>query len=158
MTSRTHALSLLLPVVHFQKHSVTGIFSMPIVIEGLKELSDRLANMAPRSAKRYLKKAGAAGAEIVLAEMEQTVPVDVGYLEEVLGYDISFEGSDDATTMTVDIGPYKQAFWGSFQEFGTSTQPGQHWMGRAWEATRDKVLDVMATELTGMLMDLENRG
>jgi HK97 gp10 family phage protein len=148
---------LFLPVVHFQNRSVTGFF-MPIVIEGLKELSDRLANMAPRAAKRYLKKAGAGGAEVVFEVMQQTVPVDVGRLEEVLGYDISFAGSDDATTMTVDIGPYKSAFWGSFQEFGTSTQQGQHWMGRAWEATRDKVLDVMATEMTGLLLDLENKG
>jgi HK97 gp10 family phage protein len=130
---------------------------MPIIIEGLAELSDRLVNIAPRAAKRYLKKAGDAGAKIVVAELQETVPVEVGYLEEAMGYDISFDGSDDATTMTVDIGPFKQAYWGEMQEWGTSTQQGQHWMGRAWEETRDKVLDVMATEMTGMLLDLENK-
>lgn len=131
--------------------------SEAITIEGLNDLSNLLTELTPRAAKRYLRRCAEPAAEVVLAAMHETVPVNVGILEEELSYSAKFRNDGDETTMEVKIGPEKPAFWGSFQEFGTATQVGQHWMGRAWEASKDKCLNVFATECVGLLQDLENK-
>ena len=128
-----------------------------IQIDGLKELSNLLTEQTPRAAKRYLRRCAAPAAEVVLGAMAETVPVHIGILEEQLDYSVKFLNDGDETTMEVRIGPNKPAFWGSFREFGTFSQPGIHWMGRAWEASKDECLDVFKTELVGLLLDLENR-
>ena len=130
---------------------------MPIEIEGLKELSDLLTEQTPRAAKRYLGRCAEPAAQVVLDALDKTVPVGVGILEEQLSWTRKFINGDDDTTMVINIGPLKPAFWGSFQEFGTAKQEGQHWMGRAWESCRDECLDVFKTELVGLMMDLENK-
>jgi HK97 gp10 family phage protein len=127
-----------------------------IEIEGLADLSDMLTTMSPRAAKRWLLRAVEPAAQVVLDAMHETVPVEVGILEERLGYDKEFTNGDE-TTLTVNIGPMKGIFWGSLQEFGTRSQQGQHWMGRAWESSNNRCLDVFATEALGILADLENR-
>jgi len=129
---------------------------MSVTIEGLADLSTMLTEMSPRAAKRWLLRAAEPAAEVVLDAMKETVPVEVGILEERLTYEKEFKTGDE-TVLTISIGPEKGVFWGSLQEFGTQTQPAQHWMGRAWESSKDKCLDVFATEALGILADLENR-
>ena len=142
-------------------------------IEGLAELSDLLTQEAPRAAKRYLNRAADPATEVVLDALHETVPVGIGILEEELGSEKHYEEVDGGMVLTVDIGPFKPSSkWGSLQEFGSqdvegtdsagrhfhhTAQPGQHWMGRAWESCKDKVLDVFATEATGIGMDLANK-
>jgi HK97 gp10 family phage protein len=130
---------------------------MHIEIEGLAELSTMLTELTPRAAKRYLSKVAEPAAQVVIDAMEQTVPVGIGILEEELGWQKKFLNDGDETTLEINIGPLKPAFWGSFQEFGTHTQPAQHWMGRAWESCKDQCLNVFATEAIGILHDLENK-
>jgi len=130
---------------------------MPIEIEGLAELSEMLTTLTPRAAKRYLSKVAEPAAQVVIDAMEATVPVGIGILEEELGWQKRFLNDGDETTLQMDIGPLKPAFWGSFQEFGTAHQPGQHWMGRAWEGCKDECLNVFVTGAIGLLMDLENK-
>ena len=89
--------------------------------------------------------------------MASTVPVGVGILEESLGWQKKWSSDGDQTTMEISIGPLKPAFWGSFQEFGTATQPATHWFGNAWESCKDEVLNVFVTECTGLILDLENK-
>ena len=57
---------------------------------------------------------------------EESAPSYVGFLEESIVQKASFGSDDDAgtTTLTIDIGPTKQAFWGMFQEFGTQDVEG----------------------------------
>jgi HK97 gp10 family phage protein len=145
---------------------------MPIVIDGLAELSEMLTTLTPRAAKRYLSSCGEPAAQVVLDAMKSTVPVHVGILEEELGWQKKFLNDGDETTMEIVIGPLRPAFWGSFQEFGTQdlqgmtkegkhfhhvAQPAQHWMGRAWESCREECLSVFATQAIGILQDLENK-
>ena len=101
---------------------------MPIEIEGLAELSTMLTELTPRAAKRYLSKVAEPAAQVVLDAMAQTVPVHIGILEEELGWQKKWSNDGDETTMVINIGPLKAGFYGSFQEFGTLTQPAQHWM------------------------------
>lgn len=146
---------------------------MPMEIEGLAELSDRLENMPRRAAKRYINKIVDPGIELLEQALKDTAPAQIGILEESIVHKKSFEDSGGSTILTVDIGPTRQAFWGIFQEFGTqevegqskksgrhfrhSAQEGQHWMTRAWESNKEKVLSAIATEATATLMDLENK-
>jgi hypothetical protein len=130
---------------------------MPIVIEGLKELSDLLTEQTPRAAKRYLSRCAEPAAQVVIDAMAETVPVGIGILEEQLGWQKKWGNDGDQTTLEISIGPLKPAFWGSLQEFGTATQPAQHWFGRAWESSRDECLNVFKTEAIGLLLDLQNK-
>jgi HK97 gp10 family phage protein len=91
----------------------------------------------------------------MLAAMQGTVPVGVGILEEELSYSKKFLSDGDETTLEIKIGPEKPAFWGSLQEFGTSTEPGQHWLARAWESSKDEVLSVFTEEALALMDDLE---
>ncbi len=131
--------------------------SEPVTIEGLKELSDMLTTLAPAAAKRYLSRVAEPAAQVVLNAMAETVPVGVGVLEECLGFQKHWGTDGDQTTMVIEIGPLKNVFWGSIQEFGSVFQPAQHWFGRAWESCKDEVLNTFATEATALLMDLENK-
>lgn len=128
-----------------------------IIIEGLDDLSRVLTEQTASAAKRYLGRCGDKAAQVVIAAMHETVPVDVGYLEESLVYQKRFTNGDDNTTLEILIGPTKSAYWGSFREFGTRFQAGIHWMGRAWESCKDKCLSVFATEALSILADLENK-
>jgi hypothetical protein len=132
---------------------------MPIIIEGLEELSNMLQNLTPQAAKRYLSRVAEPAAQVVLDAMAETVPVRVGMLEEELGWRKTWANDGDETTMIIDIGPLKPAFWGSLQEFGAKArnQPAQHWMGRAWESCREACLAVFEREAFLLLYDLDAR-
>jgi|ERR1700723_441862 len=130
---------------------------MPIVIQGLSELSEMLTHESARTAKRYLVNCAKPAAEVVIAAMEETAPEDTGRLEGGLDYKTKFSGEGDGTTLTVNIGPAKSGFYGMFDEFGTHTQPAQHWMGRAWESSQEKCLSVFATEALARLADMEEK-
>jgi hypothetical protein len=126
-------------------------------IDGLAELSNLLTELTPKAAKRYLSRCAEPAAQVVLDAMAETVPVGVGILEEELGWQKHWGTDGDETTMEIEIGPLKPAFWGSLQEFGTATQAAKHWFGTAWMGCRDACLNVFVTECTGLLMDLENK-
>ncbi|MGB8990071.1 MAG: HK97-gp10 family putative phage morphogenesis protein [Candidatus Sulfotelmatobacter sp.] len=130
---------------------------MPIEIDGLAELSQLLTEETPKAAKRYLLRAGNAAADIVVDALEETVPVELGVLEEAIVKKTDWDSGDGETQLTIAIGPLRMAFWGMFQEFGTRFQQGQHWMARGWNDCKDRVLDKFATEAVGLMMDLENK-
>lgn len=130
---------------------------MPIVIQGLSELSQMLTEESVRTAKRYLVNCAKPAADVVIVAADATVPKETGRLESGMDYQTRFDGNGDGTTLTVNIGPARDTWWGSFQEFGTFCQPGQHWLGRAWEACQDRVLSVFATEALARLADMEEK-
>ena len=143
---------------------------MMVEIEGLEELSTLLTEIAPTAAKRYLSKVAEPAAEVVIASMKQTVPVDIGILEEGFGWQKKWLNDGDETTMEITIGPLKPYFWGSLQEFGTqdvsgtgkksgkhfhhASQPAQHWMSRAWEACKEDCLSVFVQGVNDLLQKL----
>lgn len=130
---------------------------MPITIDGLSELSEMLTHESARTAKRYLLNVAKPAAEVVLDAMKETAPELTGRLEEELTYQSKFTGGGEGTTLTVKIGPARPTFWGMFQEFGTATEPAQHWIQRAWESCQDSVLSVFGTEALARLADMEEK-
>jgi len=144
---------------------------MSIRIDGLSRLSEMLTNIAPTKAKRKMREALSEGADVVQNAAEESAPVYIGYLEESIVQKGSWESGEGTTTLTVDIGPTKKAFWGMFQEFGTqdvsgttkkgkpfhhTAQPAQHWLTRSWEGSRDEVLDTIKNEMTALIVELDN--
>lgn len=127
-----------------------------ITIDGLSELSQMLTEMAPQAAKRWLQKTAAPATQVVIDAAQQTVPVDIGVLEEAITSEKHWQSGDE-TVLEIYIGPKKGYFWGSLQEYGTHTNPPQFWLTRAWESCKNKCRDVWATELVGLLQDLENK-
>jgi HK97 gp10 family phage protein len=145
---------------------------MPIEIEGLSQLSEKLTQLKQNAAKRYLLKAVQEGADVFKEAAEEDAPVYIGVLEESIVTKTSWSQGDGETTLDIDIGPTKQAFWGELQEFGTqdvhgvdkngkpfhhTAQRPQRWLTNAFESNKDAALDKVATAMTGLLMDLENK-
>lgn len=130
---------------------------MPIVIDGLSELSEKLTHESVRTAKRYLLRVAKPAAEVVIDAMRETAPEETRRLEDELTYQSKFTNGD-GTTLTIKIGPARATFWGMFQEFGTRNQPGQHWIARAWASCQDKCLSVFGTEALARLADMEEKG
>lgn len=128
-----------------------------IHIDGLAELSQMLTELTPQAAKRYLSRCAEPAAQVVLDAMAVTVPVGVGILEESLVWQKKWANDGDETTMVITIGPNKQAFWGSLQEFGFLGREGIHWFSHAWLACREEVLQVFEKEAIGLIFDLENK-
>ena len=129
---------------------------MGVEIEGLADLSQMLTELTPRAAKRYLSRCAEPAAQVVIDAMAETVPVGVGILEEELGWQKKWSNDGDETTMEINIGPLRPAFWGSRWSSERGSRPG----GVGWaEPGRDAAtaLDVFATEAVGILQDLENK-
>ena len=69
---------------------------MPIIINGLSELSEMLTQESVRTAKRYLVNCAKPAADVVIEAMKETVPVGVtGRLDEELGYQDATENKEN---------------------------------------------------------------
>ena len=101
---------------------------MPIDISQVRALGARLENAGRRvgaGASQLLR----VTAFRIEADGKTFAPVDTGFLRSSISTTIT--GNGNAGIMTAEIGP--TAEYGIFQEYGTSTQPGQAFMeiGRA---------------------------
>lgn len=65
----------------------------------------------------------------IQADAQILAPVDTGNLRSSIGTTLTGDGRN--RTMTAEIGP--TADYGIYQEYGTSTQPGQPFMGPAFD-------------------------
>jgi len=128
---------------------------MPVGLKGFEDVSRMLTEVTPKAAKAYLVKCAKPAAQVVIDAMANTVPVGIGILEEQLVAKTRWSSDFGGETLEIEIGPTKHAFWGMFQEFGTSKMPGKHWMSRAWSGCKDEVLNVFVDnirELTSRLI------
>jgi HK97 gp10 family phage protein len=128
-----------------------------ITITGLDDLAEMLTKIAPKAAKRYLSKCADPAAQVMLDAMDQTVPVDGGELREALDKQKKWGSEGDQTTMNITIGPRKGKAWGSMQEYGTKTQPAQHWMSNAWQSCKSQVLDVYVRGINDLMESMVAR-
>src|ERR1039458_3883913 len=144
---------------------------MPIIVEGLSELSELLTHESPRTAKRWLLKCAEPAADVVVEAGSQNAPVaavgtkehPAGMLKASLDYQTKFDrpqqGEDTRLVVKIGLKNDGTSMWyGSLQEFGANSRAGIHWFGRAWESCKDRCLSVFATEALAMLADLENKG
>lgn len=119
---------------------------MPIDVSEVRALGARLSNAGRRvgaEASQLLR----VTAFRIQADAQALAPVDTGFLKSSISPP-TFTGNGNAGIMTAEIGP--TAEYGIYQEYGTSTQPGQPFMGPAF--------DRQVPGFTAALADLATRG
>lgn len=120
---------------------------MSFDVSGLNELMDRLQNMGEQG-KEIEEKALKAGAEIFRDEIEANTPVYPGGNDH--GKDFIVVG--DVKDGQIPIGPDNKHYYLRFPEFGTSKQPAQGFMERAFNDKKSEaqqaIVEVIKEELS----------
>lgn len=102
--------------------------SITVDISEVRALSSRLATAGVRVGARgalALRKT----AHGIESDAKILAPVDTGALRSSIS--TSFAGDGRSGTMTAEVGPTVE--YGIYQEYGTSTQPGQPYLGPAFD-------------------------
>jgi HK97 gp10 family phage protein len=125
-------------------------------LDGLDDLEELLQIVAPDQAKKAVRASARKAGQIWQDAIEAKAPVDKGFLKDhikvstVLG-----QGDDDSTgSVTVVVGPTKDAFYALFSEFGTRNEPAKPFVQPAYEEKKDEVLSEFATQLLKALTKL----
>jgi HK97 gp10 family phage protein len=127
--------------------------AITVEISGLEDVEKTLTDTTRKVAAKYLRKAMKAGTQIIQDRIEQSAPVDTGFLSEHIKVAIDTKG--DSASMTAHIGPAPQAYYGMFEEFGANGRPGLHFMEQAAIDTRDEVIQTFADTARNSLDDLK---
>lgn len=114
--------------------------------EGLKELTDMLVDVAPRSANNIMRNAVTDLARDVRDEMKQKAPEDTGDLKKAIKAKRD-RGKHDVLESSVFITTGKNqrydAYYWHFVEFGTTTNRAQPFIVPATESIRPQVPRLM---------------
>jgi HK97 gp10 family phage protein len=108
-------------------------------IEGLDELEEAFTSGSKRAVKKFLRRVEMRAAKVLQESAEKNAPYETGDLSErIRKQTVQGDGS-----LTVRVGPGKDAFWGMFQEFGApeANIVGTHWLEQSAKEVQDKVLE-----------------
>lgn len=129
-------------------------------ISGAREIEAVLRDLPERVARNAVKSSLMAGGAVVVKELKATAPVgpdpggksrktasggskNYGKLRDNIR-----RGTIHVTGASLAIGVgIGRAFWGMFQEFGTSRMPAHPWFRRAWEKSKVGALDAIGRAL-----------
>lgn len=110
--------------------------------EGTEELLQNLDRYEKRIVNKHLREGYEAAGEIVRSDAEGRAPVLTGHLE----------GSMLLTWVPgrryVKVGPAADAYYGEFQEFGTSRHAAQPFLRPALDSRKHQAFDAIAGELS----------
>lgn len=129
-----------------------------IRIDGLKELDEALSQLPKATAKNVLRRTGILALAPVIAEAKRLVPVRSGDLRDSLKVTTKLSKRQQrANAKAVAQGKATvQLYAGAaalphahLQEFGTQNHAPQPFMRPAWDANKDRVLEIIKTELGG---------
>lgn len=123
-----------------------------VTVVGLTELGAKMDKLFKETAKKAIRKASAAGAEVFRRKVRANAPVRVevgvtgfrkagkgktdrqpGYLKKHIGRQFKFNSDG---SLSVFVGPTKSAFYAKFQELGTSHQPARPFMRPAFDSEK----------------------
>jgi HK97 gp10 family phage protein len=121
-------------------------------VTGLDELEQTLIAGGRKTAQKFLRNVEKSVAQILLEAQQETVPIGLtGDLLVSLGIQSKTSGDQ----LTVSVGASRdQNYIARFAEFGTVHQPAQHWMSRAWEASKDAAFDGFIQTATDALKEM----
>lgn len=121
---------------------------LSIDLSEVRAVASQIAGAGPRIGARsalILRKT----AFDIEADAKALAPVDTGNLQGSIS--TSFTGDGRSGQMSAEIGP--TAEYGVYQEYGTSTQPGQPYMGPAYDRRvpgyTEALADAAASEVLG---------
>lgn len=120
-------------------------------IEGLDELEEAFTEGSKRAVKKFLRGVEMRAAKVLKTALSAEAPWDTGRLSE----DIHTQTRQSGGALVVRIGPSRNTFYGLFQEFGTPTEPAQHWMELTAREHQDEVLEKYFDALTEGLQDMK---
>jgi HK97 gp10 family phage protein len=121
-----------------------------VKVQGLEELKRRLEELSdPKTARAMMRTGSRAAAKVLLAAMQETVPVESGALLESLGIQVKGANSD---SLHIFIGPDKKwNYIGRFHEFGTKFMAGDHWMQKSFDASSKDALQAYIDKVRQLL-------
>lgn len=119
--------------------------------EGTEELLQNLDRYEKRIVNKHLREGYEAGGEIVRSEAEGRAPVLTGLLEGSMLLEWV------PRRRYVRVGPARDAYYGEFQEFGTSRHAAQPFLRPALDSRKGHVFDAIADELSKAQDFLEAR-
>lgn len=143
-------------------------------VRGAKQLDDLLRLLPRKIVAKHLRKALRAGANVIKDEARRHAPVRAdearktfaapdrkrkgfkvvkarppGFLRRQII--VGFRRQQVETGMTVSIGPSKAAFYGLFQELGTSRQAARPFLRPALDVKADEAIAAIGAELAKAL-------
>jgi len=142
---------------------------MAATLQGLDQFAKNLRGLDLSKQKAVKVKILMAAAEPIQEEAERLVPIsqDAPHLvDHILRVPLSkvddeeFGGKRalEAEEAVVGIGPYKDGFYGWFQEFGTVNHSAQPFMRPAWDAKRDGAYRAIQEDLWAWIRKTSTSG
>lgn len=114
-------------------------------VSGLDQLNAALIELGTNGARRVGKRALRQGTNVVLYATRDAAPVKSGNLKNKGLYTHDRGISGDVISFSVDLKP--NAFYGKFDEYGTSHQVAHPWMRPAAENSAAEAVTVTAVNL-----------
>lgn len=102
--------------------------------EELKKMRQAWVDRLPKAINTEMREAVEKAAESVAAGQRRIVPVDKGDLRR----SITVEMDERALRATVSAGG-KDAYYGTFQEYGTREQPAQPFFWPVWRSRKQEI-------------------
>jgi HK97 gp10 family phage protein len=120
-------------------------------IEGLDELEEAFTEGAKRAVKKFLRSVEMKAAKVLVESAKQYAPYWLGDLSN----DIHRQTVVGDGTLTVQVGPSRETFYGLIHEFGDAHLPALHWLENSASAVQDEVLQAFYDALTEGLEDMK---
>jgi HK97 gp10 family phage protein len=135
---------------------------LTVEIVGLKGVEDALSEAGPKLAKRALRKALVAGADLFKAAAKKNAPVLAkatpnrrpDELRDAIDMTVKLSGKQESGVARVGIrrdkgkGSQSPAVWGSFVEFGSIHGAAQPFMRPAFEQAKTRAQEVFPAEIS----------
>jgi len=112
------------------------VADVKVEVIGKKELLAKLKAIDTELATKTLEQAAEAGAEVIEKAASQKAPRRTGRLASSITHEVK---EKSRTGVEVAIGPDTKAFYGLFQEFGTSKMPAHPFLRPALDGSSGKV-------------------
>jgi HK97 gp10 family phage protein len=128
-----------------------------LVVTGVKEIDRRLATLEPKVAKKHLRQAMRKGMRPIQSQVEGNAPA--GESGDLAASVILRAGKRSRNKMTMNVALGSRTFRGekfyaTFTEWGTSDQPAQGYMRRAFDTRGRGARDVIV-ELVARAVEIE---
>lgn len=119
-----------------------------VKLEGASELLAKLDQLSTRVSKQAQREMLRNAAEPIRREMSALAPrgdpATPNLHDEIV---VSNAQGQDSQEVAMAVGPSREGFYGSFQEFGTSRHPAQPFARPAFDKRVPDALDVLADEI-----------
>lgn len=110
-----------------------------VTLTGLDELEEAFTVGSERAMRRFLRNAEMKAAKV----LQDTASANAPYAEGNLSEHIRRQSVQSEDGVRVRVGPDREAFYGTFQEFGAPEAgvPALHWLEDSAKECQDEVLE-----------------